>query len=533
MIQSADQTGDTSELTKESKSGGSEREPTDAEPHRSLFFRLQKYGCRKFPSFIPDPERHGRLEMYRSRDADNNAKSEPPSDEVVDLRCVWAVEFYTPSQIPKLLRGFESLGWNTDDSFGFDRDPTRWVQRNRESQHGGGWFNLGPICRPGAGTHFGSYREAPLPIGVEYAQASMYSLTSSITCIVIGFVLDETQNRRFEQALRRERQTYGMPRRGQRYRIMDPTAQKESDIRALRAEMRAIAGGWFRAHLPGLFASGSLAGEYPTCEFLTLRNALPFPQRTERDYENDKWSWALGIDCDFYAWRAEKLRGLKFIWPLRHDNGMRWHAVIAAREEDFSDEIMHFYGGNNRHSLVFYVDEFVNKLLSRWALAGLLSGFERYLSNVRDSADFKPNDKVKPLHLLEDLGSHIAQSVDISAVSSELQNFATHKGGRFNHGINVFYPCDPVLTRNEKLALIEAIRKQIADRAEWLRNVDRSIRDILIQYGATLGASENIKLQKRMAWLTWVILALTIVMAIFAGVTTVMSINKGNLPWPW
>ena len=82
MTQSADQTGDTSELTKESKSDGSEREPTDAEPHRSLFFRLQKYGCRRFPSFIPDPERHGRLEMYRSRDADNNAKSEPPSDEV-------------------------------------------------------------------------------------------------------------------------------------------------------------------------------------------------------------------------------------------------------------------------------------------------------------------------------------------------------------------------------------------------------------------------------------------------------------------
>ena len=100
MIQSADQTGDTSELTKESKSGGSEREPTDAEPHRSLFFRLQKYGCRKFPSFIPDPERHGRLEMYRSRDADNNAKSEPPSDEVVDLRCVWLSSSIPPHKSP-------------------------------------------------------------------------------------------------------------------------------------------------------------------------------------------------------------------------------------------------------------------------------------------------------------------------------------------------------------------------------------------------------------------------------------------------
>ena len=171
----------------------------------------------------------------------------------------------------------------------------------------------------------------------------MYSLTSSITCIVIGFVLDETQNRRFEQAFetRETNLRYATP--GTEVPHYGSTAQKESDIRALRAEMRALAGGWFRAHLPGLFASGSLAGEYPTCEFLTLRNALPFPQRTERDYENDKWSWALGIDGGFYAWRAEKLRGLKFIWPLRHNNGMRWHAVIVAREEDFSDEIMQFY----------------------------------------------------------------------------------------------------------------------------------------------------------------------------------------------
>ena len=33
-------------------------------------------------------------------------------------------------------------------------------------------------------------------------------------------------------------------------------------------------------------------------------------------------------------------------------------------------------------SLVFYVDEFVNAMLSRWALVGVLSGFERYLKQM-------------------------------------------------------------------------------------------------------------------------------------------------------
>ena len=201
MIQRDAQSGNKGELTAEVKNGAPDQEPTDAAPRRSFLFRLQEYGYRKFPSLIPDPERYKHLEMYRRRDADNNVKSEPPSDEIIDLRCVWAVEFYTPSQVSNLLRSFEKLGWNTDDSLGVDHNPARWIQRTRESAYGGGWLNLGPIQRPGGGIPFSFGRKAPLPIGVEYAHAAMYSLTSSVTCIVIGFVLDETQNRRFEQAI--------------------------------------------------------------------------------------------------------------------------------------------------------------------------------------------------------------------------------------------------------------------------------------------------------------------------------------------
>ena len=44
---------------------------------------------------------------------------------------------------------------------------------------------------------------------------------------------------------------------------MGPGTQKETDIRTLRAEMRELAADWLRAHLPGVFASGILAGEIP------------------------------------------------------------------------------------------------------------------------------------------------------------------------------------------------------------------------------------------------------------------------------
>ena len=107
MIHNGEKADDTSGPTKEAKDIGADQEENDVARARSLSFRLQKYGFRKFPSFIPDPERHELLQMYRRYDAADNAKSEPPSGEVIESRCVWAIEFYTPSQISKLLRGFE------------------------------------------------------------------------------------------------------------------------------------------------------------------------------------------------------------------------------------------------------------------------------------------------------------------------------------------------------------------------------------------------------------------------------------------
>ncbi len=100
-------------------------------------------------------------------------------------------------------------------------------------------------------------------------------------------------------------------------------------------------------------------------------------------------------------------------------------------------------------------------------------------------------------------------------------------------GTNIPGRVNPSLYRNKETTLIEKIRKHTAERAEWLRNIDRSVRDILIQYGTTIGARENIKLQKRMSRLTVVILTLTIVIAILTAVTTIMVIKEGNLSWPW
>ena len=449
-----------------------QQEATNSLSHRSLLFRIQKFGYRKFPTLIPDPELHERLTIYQRGDKEDNTKSELPENEVIDLQCIWAIELYTPSQISKLIHNFDKLGWNKDDLSGEDRNPALWLQRSRDGSFGGAWFNLGTIRRQGEKNKLPFEYQAPLPPGVEYAYASIYCLTSSITCVVVAFVLDESQNNRFEQALRCKRKTYikPIPKRG--HSIIGPEIQKENAIKEIRLQLRQLVSEWFRTYLPGFFASKNLNQEYPTCELLTLLNSLPCPSRENRNKTNDTWLHILDIHDDFTAWQSDSLNGLKFVWPLRSKNDNPYHAIVVVRQKDFSDKQLELYGGKNRHSITFYIDEAVRDLLSRWALVSLLSDFERYLNNLRDSDMFDPKHRVKPLHLLKGIGRHLPQSVDIGAVSAELQEFAKSRY-LFRQDITDFYACFQPLNQVDKTMLRDVLKDHIKERSEWIRNVDR------------------------------------------------------------
>jgi len=508
------------------------QEPSGRGPPDGMFYRLQKYGYRKFPSVIPDPDRAAILRDSRSTDNRDNAETEPPADETIDTKCIWAVELYTPSQISELLHRFEKLGWNRDDPTNPDRSPVDWIQSFRESARGGGWFNLGPLYRHGDRRFFYRGREAPLPEGVDYAVASMYSLTSSVTCVVIGFLLDDEHGRKFEDALRLDRQSIVEPLRGRGYRLPGPSHLKETDIKRIRDNLREMAAGWFRTNLPGVFSAGALAGEFPTCEFTTLRKTAPCPGREDRDPQADRWLEILNIDYDLDAWQAEKLPGLKFVWPLIRDREKQFYAVLTCREDTVSDETLRTYGGGGRTSYTTYIDRHVNGLLSRWGLLGLLAGYERHLNTTRDSATFGSAQRAKVLRQLDRLRGHIAQSVDVAAATTDLKHLSEQKGS-FLSEVETFKPCDPKLYRDKDITLGEALRADISERSGWLREMDRSVRDLLIEHGTALSARENIKAQGRMVVLTWAIAVLTIVITVLTAVTTIVSINSGSLSWPW
>lgn len=499
---------------------------------RNIFRRIQRYGHRKFPSLIPYPGTKEILSWHLEKDEEENAKTEPPSDELIDLRCIWAVEFYTPSQVTQLLHSFEALGWDKEDPIITRLSPTDWIRRFRETPQSGGLFNLGPIHRRDDRRFFHSGRTAQIPPHVDYALAAMYGLTSSITCIVICFILNDESSRLFDETLRRKYKTVLEPIATGGHRVLDPRWKKKAAIQAIRAEMRESAANWFRTQLPGLFTRNIIEDEFPTCEFVTLRKTQPFPKQDERDNEAKAWLSLLDMDNDWDAWVADAPPGLKFAWPLLRDEKNRFHAVIAAREDAFLNEDLRAYGGDNRNSYVLYVDSCVSRLLSCWALLCALSGFERRLNNLRDSSTFKPAQLEKPLPLLRELIGHVSQSVDIATVSTELKHFAG-QNLFFDRDIGIYRPSNPSFYHDKDITLSSVLRENIEERSIRLEILDRSIRDLLIQYGGVIGTHENINLQKRMSNLTRAMLILTIIVTGLTMVSVYISIKTDNIAWPW
>lgn len=447
--------------------------------------------------------------MWQHGDDERNRECAFPDDERVSVNCLWVAEFFTPSHVEGLLSSFRSLGWDDDSLSG--HNPVQWVQRGRATSYGKGWLNLGVVTRPGENLLSGLRKTAPLPTFADYAFSELHCMTSSITCVLMGYVVNEQEAGRYERALRQPRETFGQRMRTGGYRILEPRQQKEQDIREARNTFRTAASGWFKTYMPGLFSEGMLAGEFPTCEVVTLRKATPFPGKSDHSLRPPWYLQTMEFHLSHNAWRSKDYPGVTFAWPIFREEGERFHAAIAANEKEINNERLKSFGGENRRGYANYLSEGMGGLMSHWALFAVLSAFERHLNIIRDSATLRPRHEAKPLAVLQELGLHVGTSVDIAAVAADLRDYATAKG-LVGSAIGAYSQAEssPEGVLNRDLA--PTLCDSILGRATRLESAERSVRDLVIQQGSILSARENIKLQGRITFLTWVLVVLTVLL---------------------
>ena len=165
-----------------------------------------------------------------------------------------------------------------------------------------------------------------------------------------------------------------------------------------------------------------------------------------------------------------------------------------------------------RRFQILGVDHKAAELLGRWAVLPLLEKYHKNLNAIRDSAVFRPESRRKPLKTLEALDRYVSGSVDMTVVVNDLI-FCTRENSLFSFfSGSGFAPCDTHRSAGWNLA--REISSAVLNRATWLQSADQSLRDCLTGYGALLGATENVRLQRKLGVLTWVIVFLTFVLVL-------------------
>ena len=438
------------------------------------------------------------LESRRKNDATENAETSPPEGEHVDLRCVWAVEYYTPSYVDRLVESLVKLKWDQDDPLGRE-SPASWIRTTRQWSAGGSWLNLGTIRsvddeRPWPIPN----RTAPLPKFVDQARGHIYSLTPSLTCIVVCFVFDENARCRLDEALRKNRQTF-IRYLSSGYQTVDPKSQKTEEVRQIRREYKHLATKWFRENLPGVFSTGLLGGLLPTCELVTLREVEPFPDPKVSDASRPGYLRVLDLTFSPSVWRSTDSVGLKFSFG-RLGHKPEYDSTFVVKDTDIDSAGL--------SEPVAYVDSEYHGMIAKLAVEPLLDGYSKGLNELRDSVKtgIRGPSRRKPFPTLQSLVDNIAYDVDIAAVTTDLMTY-TETPYKFWRELTKF---EPSYDWGNKDSLAERFGFAVNNHAKRLKQTDLSLRDHLTQYGSLIAAIENIKTQKQIICLTFFVAAVAV-----------------------
>ena len=495
---------------------------------------------RKFSRSLPYPDPDEIARFRRERDPQISMDTAPPHDEFVDLYCVWGLEFYSRERMDSLAQSFRKLGWEAEiGPHSSNRDPVAWLHRLNHRPRGGGWMSLGFLVpRDSNSFTVGPNRHpVPLPTGVKYALAGIHDISPSLVSVAICFVFDGDYSGKFDEALRTARQTYTIPTlRG--HSIQFPDFQKTNHINQIRTEMSELASEWFSQNLPGLFSSGILDGEVTTCELVTLRQAEPFPCRSKGAVGGRDYLSILGLRNDWDAWRSTETTGLKFKITSEREGRLQYHSTLAIRVNNLVDiNLNRASAGASRESQIYNLNLSVPYLLNLWAIVPLLESYNREISKVRKSARLTRNRLRDSIKILESVEDNLSFCSDVATVAFELSE-GLREPAPFGLMVQQFKVCSP-RPGQERLTLTSALSSAISERSTQLQRATQAMRDQLMQYGALLGASENVRVQKKISHLTWLLIVLAIVTLMVPYLApsvspwlqnTVLDIKR---LWPW
>jgi len=440
-----------------------------------------------------------------------NSLTSPPPEEEIRIPTIWAFEVYTPTCINNLRRGATTLGWVSSDGMFINPDFTNRVEDFRSRASGGGWLNLGYIVNEGKST-WPMHRQGPLPDKVRSIRAAIHQPLPSTTILICQFLFEESAIISVEQTLRAEYATYSTPIRGGR-RFISVENQKHEATNTMRAYLRSICTNWIKEHVPGYFSSEYSISGIPTCELVTFKHCRPYEPIGTPIYS---FLQMLNLEHNYQAWKTDDAKGMffQFFEVVEHEFG---RAVITGKlDEMLAGQSLEAYGKDRESQILNWV-RYLDHTLGAWVLYVLTLDFEKQLGMIRDDygnidiSNIKTaaKDAIHIDHKLLHLQRDVVPFADDLTAYCENEHVFMHEVCNFS----------PANDRRKAGNLFKSMKEAMVSKARYLVRVEAQTRAIAIRVGQVISsittdklANSNLKLQRGVYWMTFMLLVLTVVL---------------------
>lgn len=455
------------------------------------------------------------LKYYHTKvDQIDNSLTTPPHDERIRIPAIWVFEVFPPSYISNLRNAADNLGWTQSERV-LNPDFLDSVDRMRcRLSGGGGWLNLGYIVRDSSHS-LNMNRQAELPEGVDVVHASILQYVPSTTILALQFLLDADTANALEQPLRESYSTY-KERITNGWKYHNVESQKKLAVELTRESVRTLCSEWVKKYFPGLYSSGQFGESFPSCEIVTFNKSEPYQIINKK--KKGSFLSMLNLDFNHYAWGGKQIPGLYLQYEER-DNEIYKLVLSGNISKILENRDLRGYGSDTREGQILHWLTDIDNTIGIWVLYVIALSYEKQLGVLRDSygtLDFSRLDSAaseaqvldkKLLNLQSNLTPFIHE---LLSVCNDVY---------FLHDVYEFIPVAE--HRKNDRGFFDGLRERLLMLAESLRSNEGQINDISsrkIQLATVISSDNlskiNIRLQRGIFWMTWVLLILTCILVV-------------------
>lgn len=517
-----------------------------------------------------------------ARDADDNRDTRIPDGEQVRVPAIWVTELYTPTTLGGLVDHLPSVMAKARDQHLERGDILEWLQDARR-RGGGAWRMLPNVTSADAGILSSGWMLDILPEHVASVTWGIYALTSTVTAVTVLFRLHEDHAAGLQRIVDQDVFTRAAITPSGGYTISDVKSLKRQAANEWREELRAGASGWLADRLPGSFHRLH-PGELPAVELLITERQLPWDER-EAGPPRPRSGWTQLLDLENFDgyWQCTDLSWLRLRERRSHswDSSPRHLLTLGALRQGLISLSTTARAAAQRPDIalqeaIYLMNFYVVPLANRWALTALLAELDEQLAATRDLTEQATGAR-SPKALDRVRRQLVTTGLESQIVANDIASFARDGQSWKHEFLDFSYVWPAALTTNpdhgrtvpqarelrsrwgikrlrrtragedsrqrghqgtqeQALAaaptsLAESLRQGQIKRGAVVAEGEAKVRDLINTSAQLTAAAENIRLQRRVWWLTF-LSAIVAVIAAAAAVAALRTPSSSPTPTP-